>query len=64
MSRIKKTNLFLLAVDSSCGKCKSNGKRGNELPGIPGVSKENILSNYTLSMCTEIFVYSADPSMT
>jgi len=44
VSRIKKTNLFLLAVESACGKCKSNGKRGNELPGIPGVSKEIIFN--------------------
>ena len=43
MSRIQRTNLFLLAVESSCGKCESNGKKHNDLPGIPGVSRENIL---------------------
>ena len=45
VSRIEKTNLFLLAIESTCGKCQQNSVHSNELPGIPGVSKENILFN-------------------
>ena len=53
ISRVQKTNLFLLAVESTCGKCESKGMNGNELPGLPGVSKENILFNFELSQTSE-----------
>eukprot|EP00794_Sanderia_malayensis_P007133 gene7133-7938_t len=36
VSRVKKTNLFLLAIESKCGKCKSSRAGIKELPGIPG----------------------------
>ena len=45
VSRIKKTNLFLLVIESSCSKCKMDGKQDNDLPGIPGAAKENIFFN-------------------
>lgn len=41
ISSISRTNLYLLTVNSNCGKCKQS--KPGDLPGIPGKYKENIL---------------------
>eukprot|EP00112_Aurelia_sp_Birch-Aquarium-sp1_P013065 Seg2758.2 transcript_id=Seg2758.2/GoldUCD/mRNA.D3Y31 product="Voltage-dependent calcium channel subunit alpha-2/delta-3" protein_id=Seg2758.2/GoldUCD/D3Y31 len=45
VSRIKKTNLFLLVIESSCSKCKMDGKQDNAIPGIPGAAKEIVYNH-------------------
>ena len=41
ISSINRTNLYLLTVNSNCGECKQS--KPDDLPGIPGKYKENIL---------------------
>ena len=61
VSRVPKTNLFLLAVESTCGKCESSSINDSDLPGIPGRAKENILFYYAKQFGTLFYkIYTVD----